>query len=77
MSDCAVCWPRQVPCEGECDGEREATHDVVVGRSMVYPAPMPTRPLMPPPEVIERTKPMCHSCAVKERAEKDAGHADD
>ena len=71
--ECAICYPRDVPCEGECEGLAEATHDVVVGNDLVL-APTPAGMVATYPN---RTKPMCHSCAVKERAEKDAGHADD
>lgn len=73
MSDreCAICFPRSVPCEGECDGKREATHDVVVGDDLVL-VPTPRGMVATYPA---RTKPMCHTCAVAERTEKDWGHA--
>jgi hypothetical protein len=51
------------PCQGECEGENEATCHVVIGHDWRHG------------KCTERTKPMCHSCAVKERAEKDAGHS--
>ena len=56
---------RTIPCQGECEGKNAASCNVVVGHDWRYG------------KRSDRTKPMCHSCAVKERAEKDAGHADD
>ena len=75
---CAICQPLGVPCE-QCDGAHEATHRVVVGRDVVEHAA--TSPLEPrvygtQREIRERWKPMCHGCAVDQRAEKDLAHAD-
>ena len=67
---CAICQPLGVPCE-QCDGAHEATHRVVVGHE-----PIPEARVYGTGRAIrERWEPMCHGCAVEQRAEKDAGHA--
>jgi hypothetical protein len=67
MSDreCAICFPRSVPCEGECEGRREATHEVITGRRRDHSG------------TFDVFKLMCHTCAVQEQTEKNEGHTDD
>lgn len=69
--DCTVCWPRGVQCQGECEGQREATHVVIVGSRPIAPLHGVT------PASSHITKPMCHTCAVNERTEKDWSKTDD
>lgn len=70
---CAICQPLGVPCE-QCDGASEATHRVVVGHEIVDR--LEARIYGTGRAIQERWKPMCHGCAVDQRAERDASHAD-
>jgi hypothetical protein len=52
-----------IPCQGECEGENKATLNVIVGHTWRHG------------ERENRTKPMCHECALKEQLEKEWGRS--